>query len=306
MARRACCARRLVGYHRSGRPRRSIPADELTRLRQVLSTQRDTPARHRSRPRDRQAYRRGPRGRVELAKRRGRRHNGAGDAGDGDCTGMSKTHSRRRRRPRPGACPVRQPDVFRFDVDWVDDGEEALNRVRSKVQTSCCSTSCCPGATVSACAVSSARRTHAGDHADRTRPESRQGEGPFLSAPTTTSQTVRLRRVAGAYSRRVATMRDAAPHASRLVRRPSISWRSATRNRVDLRLSRREFDILGYLAEREGRIVQRDELLREIWGYPDEPATRAVDYAIRRLRRKLELDPHNRSTSIRSMGTATR
>ncbi|MEQ1907874.1 MAG: response regulator transcription factor [Vicinamibacterales bacterium] len=68
---------------------------------------------------------------------------------------------------------------------------------------------------------------------------------------------------------------------------------TAMRGGVDLRLSRREFDILGYLAEREGRVVQRDELLREIWGYPDEPATRAVDYAIRRLRRKLEADPHN-------------
>jgi DNA-binding response OmpR family regulator len=34
-------------------------------------------------------------------------------------------------------------------------------------------------------------------------------------------------------------------------------------------------------------------LLREIWGYPTEPATRAVDYAIKRLRRKLEADPHN-------------
>ena len=68
---------------------------------------------------------------------------------------------------------------------------------------------------------------------------------------------------------------------------------TATRAGLDLRLSRREFDLLGYLAEREGRIVQRDELLREIWGFPDEPATRAVDYAIRRLRRKLEADPHN-------------
>jgi two-component system, OmpR family, response regulator VicR len=68
---------------------------------------------------------------------------------------------------------------------------------------------------------------------------------------------------------------------------------TATRGGVDLRLSRREFDLLGYLAEREGRIVQRDELLREIWGFPEEPATRAVDYAIRRLRRKLEADPHN-------------
>jgi two-component system, OmpR family, response regulator VicR len=67
----------------------------------------------------------------------------------------------------------------------------------------------------------------------------------------------------------------------------------ATRGRRDLRLSRREFDLLSYLAEREGSVVPRSELLREVWGFPEEPATRAVDYAIRRLRRKIEIDPHN-------------
>jgi two-component system OmpR family response regulator len=67
----------------------------------------------------------------------------------------------------------------------------------------------------------------------------------------------------------------------------------ATRGRKDLRLSRREFDLLSYLAEREGHVVPRSELLREVWGFPEEPATRAVDYAIRRLRRKIEMDPHH-------------
>ena len=68
---------------------------------------------------------------------------------------------------------------------------------------------------------------------------------------------------------------------------------TATASGQDLRLSRREFDVLAYLAEREGRVVDRGELLREIWGFPDEPLTRAVDYAIRRLRRKIEPDPHH-------------
>jgi len=67
----------------------------------------------------------------------------------------------------------------------------------------------------------------------------------------------------------------------------------ATRAERDLRLSRREFDLLSYLAEREGAVVPRSELLREVWGFPEEPSTRAVDYAIRRLRRKIEHDPHN-------------
>jgi len=67
----------------------------------------------------------------------------------------------------------------------------------------------------------------------------------------------------------------------------------AMRGHHELRLSRREFDLLSYLAEREGAVVPRSELLREVWGFPDEPSTRAVDYAIRRLRRKIERDPHN-------------
>jgi DNA-binding response OmpR family regulator len=62
---------------------------------------------------------------------------------------------------------------------------------------------------------------------------------------------------------------------------------------LEIHLTRREFDLLFYLAERRGMIVHRSELLREIWGYPTEPTTRAVDYAIKRLRRKLEADPHN-------------
>jgi two-component system response regulator VicR len=65
----------------------------------------------------------------------------------------------------------------------------------------------------------------------------------------------------------------------------------ATRKGHDLKLSRREFDLLLYLAEREGGVVPRSELLREVWGFPEEPATRAVDYAIRRLRLKIEADP---------------
>jgi DNA-binding response OmpR family regulator len=40
-------------------------------------------------------------------------------------------------------------------------------------------------------------------------------------------------------------------------------------------------------------IVYRSELLREISGYPVQPRTRVVEYAIKRLRRKLEIDPRN-------------
>jgi DNA-binding response OmpR family regulator len=67
----------------------------------------------------------------------------------------------------------------------------------------------------------------------------------------------------------------------------------ATRSGRDIHLTRREFNLLSYLAERQNSVVDRSELLREVWGFPAEPKTRAVDYAIRRLRRKVEKDPHN-------------
>jgi two-component system, OmpR family, response regulator VicR len=60
-----------------------------------------------------------------------------------------------------------------------------------------------------------------------------------------------------------------------------------------LDLSHREFALLRYFAERPDSIVHRDELLQEIWGYPESPHTRSVDHAIARLRRKVEPDPHH-------------
>ena len=57
-------------------------------------------------------------------------------------------------------------------------------------------------------------------------------------------------------------------------------------------LSYREFQVLEYLADRAGRVVTRDELLEEVWGYRSLPFTRSVDILVLRLRRKIEPDPH--------------
>jgi two-component system response regulator VicR len=59
-----------------------------------------------------------------------------------------------------------------------------------------------------------------------------------------------------------------------------------------IKLTRREFAMLRYLAERPNSIVHRDELLQIIWGYPDLPySDRAVDQAVLRLRKKIESNP---------------
>ena len=71
-----------------------------------------------------------------------------------------------------------------------------------------------------------------------------------------------------------------------------FSARTALRGTLELDLTHRDFEILQYLAARPHTIVSRDELLRAVWGYPDSAATRAVDHAIARLRKKIEEKPH--------------
>ena len=65
----------------------------------------------------------------------------------------------------------------------------------------------------------------------------------------------------------------------------------AMRGARDIVLTHKEFELLHYLAERSGRLVTRDELLRSVWRYSEVPMTRTVDNFIARLRRKIEPDP---------------
>ena len=67
----------------------------------------------------------------------------------------------------------------------------------------------------------------------------------------------------------------------------------ATDARGDLHLTHREFEILRVLAERHSRVVFREELFKEIWGFVDATTTRSVDRAVSRLRQKIEADPRN-------------
>ena len=68
--------------------------------------------------------------------------------------------------------------------------------------------------------------------------------------------------------------------------------RLALRGGTDLHLTHKEFEILNYLAEREGQVVHREELLKELWGFVQTPFTRSVDTAVARLRKKIESDAH--------------
>ena len=55
-----------------------------------------------------------------------------------------------------------------------------------------------------------------------------------------------------------------------------------------LKFSSREYELLRYFIERQGEIITREELLKQIWGYDSYPDTRTVDAHIAKLRRKIE------------------
>jgi DNA-binding response OmpR family regulator len=59
--------------------------------------------------------------------------------------------------------------------------------------------------------------------------------------------------------------------------------------RVDL--TERELRLLQFFAQREGKVVTRDEILNDVWGYEKFPTTRTVDNYILSLRKKLESEP---------------
>src|SRR5262245_43130316 len=56
------------------------------------------------------------------------------------------------------------------------------------------------------------------------------------------------------------------------------------------RLTPLELRLLRYLAERPGRVVTNDELLRDVWGYANGVVTRTVTATAHRLRQKIEAD----------------
>ena len=63
--------------------------------------------------------------------------------------------------------------------------------------------------------------------------------------------------------------------------------REATLGGTPLELTRKEFDLLAYLAARPGRVCSKRELLAEIWDQPQGGADKTVDVHLSWLRRKL-------------------
>jgi DNA-binding response OmpR family regulator len=58
-------------------------------------------------------------------------------------------------------------------------------------------------------------------------------------------------------------------------------------------LTSHEFRLLKFFTENAERVLSREELLNEVWGYNCYPTTRTVDNQMLKLRQKLEVDPAN-------------
>jgi DNA-binding response OmpR family regulator len=61
----------------------------------------------------------------------------------------------------------------------------------------------------------------------------------------------------------------------------------ASWNQIPIDLSNLEFELLFALLQDAGRVLSREQLLDQVWGYGYPGDTRAVDTAIKRLRQKL-------------------
>jgi DNA-binding response OmpR family regulator len=56
-------------------------------------------------------------------------------------------------------------------------------------------------------------------------------------------------------------------------------------------LTAHEFKLLRYFAENPDRVISRQQLLTDVWGYDAYPTTRTVDNQILKLRQKIEANP---------------
>jgi two-component system, OmpR family, alkaline phosphatase synthesis response regulator PhoP len=73
----------------------------------------------------------------------------------------------------------------------------------------------------------------------------------------------------------------------------SFSKMQLTRAGQPVPLTAQEFKIMKFMVQNVEKVVSREELLNEVWGYQHYPTTRTVDNHILKLRQKLEKDPGN-------------
>lgn len=77
---------------------------------------------------------------------------------------------------------------------------------------------------------------------------------------------------------------------------------TVTKGGKEIELTQREYDILIYFLTNSMRVISREELMENVWGYDYYGDLRAVDVAMRRLREKVETDPSDPQHIITKRG----
>jgi DNA-binding response OmpR family regulator len=103
---------------------------------------------------------------------------------------------------------------------------------------------------------------------------------PFSPKELVARVAARLRRVASTPSVTVVQYGPIAIDADR---------HTVTLDGREIKLTAKEFLLLQYLVQHRGRVLSRDLLLTDVWGYQYTGGTRTVDVHIRRLREKLPM-----------------
>jgi two-component system response regulator RegX3 len=96
--------------------------------------------------------------------------------------------------------------------------------------------------------------------------------------------------------RRIRTPVPSAPSDEVLAGGPArmdVARHEVTVRSAPVSLPPKEFELLEAFLRRKGRLLTRDFLIEEVWGVDYYGDTRTLDVHVKRLRRKLEEDPHN-------------
>lgn len=107
------------------------------------------------------------------------------------------------------------------------------------------------------------------------------------------------------YDARIRLLLDATPKATTISSGPVVIDETAYQATVGgepLDLTYTEFELLKFLVSHPGRVLTREQLLSEVWGYDYFGGTRTVDVHIRRLRAKLGSEYDGFITTVRNVG----
>jgi two-component system, OmpR family, alkaline phosphatase synthesis response regulator PhoP len=111
------------------------------------------------------------------------------------------------------------------------------------------------------------------------------GADDYMSKPFSPNELVARIRALMRRSRRGAAEEETTLRFGQLVM--DLSRHTVSNAGEEVRLTAKEFLLLKYLLEHRGRVLSRDLLLGDVWGYRYTGGTRTVDVHVRRLREKL-------------------